>query len=345
MVRNHRTIFMTALAAALAVALLSGCGFFGGGSPDPTPTFEPRALVPTFTPTVAGAAAAEEIQAATPVPVQAQESAPPAETPQPVEEAQAEPTPEPPTATPEPAKAKLYVNIDIVNVRQGPGVTYGLVGTAEKDTELELIGKNEQGDWWQICCVNGEPGWIFGELARVENAEGVAVAQNIPEPPPPPTQAPAPTQAPPEEQAPPPQPQGDPDAGPCGGDDGCKFRIVGGPTTGGNGGLELKLQLAFVHGGRGDEAQGSYFVVLKKDGVKLPVPDSVRSVAGAKSPGPLGEFNYEYSLGTGDLPGNTVAGAYTIWVLDGNGERDSDVFHFNIDNPQNGLVWIKFDQS
>jgi hypothetical protein len=355
MVRNHRTIFMTVLIGVLAVALLSGCGFFGGGSPEPTPTSEPRALVPTFTPTPEGAVAAEQPQVATPVPVQpqegSQESASPVETPPaeeaPAEEAPAEPTPEPATSTPEPPKAKLYVNIDIVNVRQGPGVTYGLVGTAEKDTELEIIGKNEQGDWWQICCVNGEPGWIFGELARVENAESVAVAENIPAPPPPPTQAPAPTQAPPppEEQAPPPQPQGDPDAGPCGGDDGCKFRIVGGPTTGGNGGMELKLQLAFVHGGRGDEAQGSYFVVLKKDGVKLPVPDSVRSVAGAKSPGPLGEFNYEYSLGTGDLPGNTVAGAYTIWVLDGNGERDSDIFHFNIDNPQDGLVWIKFDQS
>lgn len=341
MIRNHRTIFMTVLIAMLATALLSGCGFFGGGA-EPTPTPEPRALVPTFTPTAVGA---EQPPAATPIPAPAQENASPVNTPAPVEEAPVEPTPEPATATPEPAKAKLFVNIDIVNVRQGPGTTYGLVGTAEKDTELEIIGKNAQGDWWQICCVNGEPGWIFGELVRVENAEGVAVAQNIPEPPLPPTQAPAPTQAPPEEQAPPSQPQGDPDAGPCGGDDGCKFRIVGGPSTGGNGGLELKLQLAFVHGGRGDEAQGSYFVVLKKDGVKLPVPDSVRSVAGAKSPGPLGEFNYEYSLGAGDLPGNTVAGAYTIWVLDGNGERDSDVFHFNIDNPQNGLVWIKFDQS
>jgi len=49
-------------------------------------------------------------------------------------------------------------------------------------------------------------------------------------------------------------------------------------------------------------------------------------------------------LGTGDLPGNSVAGGYTVWVLDGNGERDSDIFHFNIDNGQNGLLWIKFDQ-
>ncbi|NJN83459.1 MAG: hypothetical protein HC802_15020, partial [Caldilineaceae bacterium] len=115
-------------------------------------------------------------------------------------------------------------------------------------------------------------------------------------------------------------------------------------NSGGNGGLELKLQLLFVHSGRGEEAQGSYFVVLKKDGAKLPVSDRVRSSTGDKPQGSLGQFNYEYSIGTGDLPGNSVAGSYAIWVLDGNGERDSDVFRFDIGDPQQGLVWIKFDQ-
>ena len=75
------------------------------------------------------------------------------------------------------------------------------------------------------------------------------------------------------------------------------------------------MQFIFIHSGvDGGQPQGSYFVVLKKDGVRLPVPDSVRSQAKTRSSGQLGDWNYEFSLGTGDLPGNNVAGNYTIWV-------------------------------
>jgi hypothetical protein len=295
-----------------------------------------------------GAAPAEAVQApAEPAAVEQApaEPAQPAEVAEVAEAVEVAPTspPEPePTATPE-AAAILVVTNDIVNVRQGPGTTYGLVGTASQGTQLQISGKNPEGDWWQICCVNGEPGWIFGQLAQVQNTESVAVAQNIPPAPAPPTPVPAPPTNTPE-PAPPPQPQGDPDAGACGGDDGCKFKVRGGPATGANGGQELKLQLAFVHGGRGDEAQGSYFVVLKKDGGRLPISDSVRSWTGGKTSGQLGDYNYEYSLGSSSLPGGNVAGNYVVWVLDGNGERDSEPFSFNIGDGQQGLVWIKFDQ-
>ncbi len=342
----------------VAVSLISGCGFFSSFGPEPTATPEPRLLVPTFTPTPQGqepaAPQADAVQVIEPVVAAPDSDAPvEAEAPaaEPVAEAPAEtPTPEPePTATPAP-QPKLIVSGEIVNARLGPGTNYGLAGTAEQGMQLSIIGKNEQGTWWQVCCVNGEPVWIFGELATVENVESVQVAADIPAPPAPVAVAPAPQPAAPEpapapvEEAPPPQPQGDPDAGPCGGDDGCKFKIRGGPTTGGNGGMELKLQFFFIHSGvEGGQPQGSYFVVLKKDGARLPVPDSVRSIAKDKSGGSLGEYNYEFSMGTGDLPGNTVAGNYTVWVLDGNGERDSEIFNFSVPEGE-GLVWIKFDQ-
>lgn len=132
---------------------------------------------------------------------------------------------------------------------------------------------------------------------------------------------------------------------PCAGigGDGCKWRVTGGPSFGPNGGLELKLQFLFIHSGR-NEPQGSYFVVLEKDGARLPVSDAVRSIAKSSSQGSLGEFNYEYTLGASTLPGNNVAGNYTLWVLDGNGERDSRNVTFSV--PANsGLIWIKFDQS
>ncbi len=133
---------------------------------------------------------------------------------------------------------------------------------------------------------------------------------------------------------------------PCAGigGDGCKFKLRAGPAFTANGGTELKLQLAFVHGGRGDEAQGSYFVWLEKDGVKLPVPDSVRSWTGSMRNGPNGPYNYEYVVPLTQIPGGNVAGNYTIWVLDGNGERDSQTFHFSVPADQ-GVVWITFDQN
>lgn len=128
------------------------------------------------------------------------------------------------------------------------------------------------------------------------------------------------------------------------GGDGCKWRVTGGPATADNGGMDLKMQLLFIHSGvSGGQPQGSYFVVLEKDGVKLPVPDSVRSIALNASQGPLGRYNYEYALGVDKLPGNTVAGNYTLWVLDGNGERDSRNVTFSI-TPNQGLLWIQFDQ-
>ena len=133
---------------------------------------------------------------------------------------------------------------------------------------------------------------------------------------------------------------------PCAGigGDGCKFRVTGGPSTGDNGGQELKLQLAFIHSGiDGGQPQGSYFVVLEKDGQRLPISDSVRSVTGSPNQGSLGKYNYEYSLGVDKLPGNTVAGNYTLWVLDGNGERDSRNVTFNVPG-NNGLIWTQFDQ-
>ena len=156
--------------------------------------------------------------------------------------------------------------------------------------------------------------------------------------------APRPTARPVQPTAPPPPPAA---ADPCAGigGDGCKWRVTGGPAFGENGGQELKLQFIFLHSGvDGGQPQGSYFVVLEKDGQRLPISDSVRSLAHDSSQGSLGKFNYEYALGMDKLPGNTVAGNYTLWVLDGNGERDSRNITFSV--PANsGLIWIQFDQA
>ena len=334
---RNRPFLMIAALAVFALAL-SGCGLFSGSADENAaaegsvervlmPTFTPTSFVeaPTATPTVAFAAPAAEAVAATP-------------------EASATPASEP-TATPAP-RARLIVTQDGINVRTGPGTQYGLGGTASLNAEFDIIAKSPAGDWWQVCCLNGEPVWVFGQLARVENAENVPVAQNIPapiaaQPVAQPTQPPAAA----EPTATPAPPANDPCAN-IGGD-GCKFKVTGGPAFASNGGTELKLTFAFIHSGvEGGQPQGSYFVVLLKDGQNVGVSDSVRSFdpSVAMRTGPNGTYNYEYKVGMDRIPGGSVAGNYTVWVLDGNGERDSRDFNFTVPEGQ-GEVWIKFDQA
>lgn len=337
--------------------ILSGCGLLGLGSFGPEPTPEPppaeeRAIMPTFTPT----ADAPQPTPTEPLPPP---TLPPVE--EPVSDDQAEVAEEAndavneetttaetePTATPLP-NAQFTVTQPVVNVRSGPGTNYGLAGSADAGQSFEIQGRNAAGDWWQICCVNGQQVWVFGQLGDAANTEQIAVAQNIPPSPTPapvvvaPTPVPQPTQPPAPTDPPPPPPAADPCAG-IGGD-GCKFRVRDGPKFAQNGGLELKLQLFFIHSGvDGGQPQGSYFVVLTKDGQNLGVSDAVRSIANNASQGALGRYNYEYKIGLDKLPGNTVAGNYTMFVLDGNGERDSQDLNFSVPEGQ-GEVWVTWDQ-
>ncbi|MCS6842908.1 MAG: SH3 domain-containing protein [Caldilineales bacterium] len=141
----------------------------------PTPTPEP----PTPTP-----------QPPTPTPE------PPTPTPQPPT-----PTPEPPTPTPEPPtptpipptptptatatptpepKPAAVVRNPSVNVRSGPSVAAPVVGQARQGQRLEIVGRTESADWWQVCCVAGRQGWIRSDLVRTEGpVERVALSPDL----------------------------------------------------------------------------------------------------------------------------------------------------------------------
>lgn len=173
----------------LAAVLLAACGSSDSGAgASPAPT---RTPLPTFTPTplpaMAAAAQPAATQAAEPtaagaVAVQAATSpAAPAETPA----AMISPTA---PATAAPAQAGFAVSDDLVNVRSGPATSFDVVGEAHKGDSFQIVAKNAAGDWWQVCCINGKQGWVFGQLGTASNVDQVAVAANLP--------APAPTAAP-----------------------------------------------------------------------------------------------------------------------------------------------------
>ena len=337
-----------------AALTLSGCGLFFGGSQEaaPTPTLPPRTLVPTFTPTPVLP------ETPTPAPVATQPPqvipvaiAPPVDS-APLTQTTAVSTTAAVDATATPAAVKtpgLKVEVDIINVRTGPGTDYGLVGTATLGEKFDIKGRNAEKTWYLICCVNGQEGWVNTEFTDESNEE-LATVVEAPGTGQPVAQAPAqaapaqPAPAQPEPTAAPAAPAPAADACAGIGGDGCKFKLRGGPKFSPNGGSELKFQLHFIHSGiDGGQPQGSYFVWVEKDGQKLPVSDSVRSVAQSDQQGPNGKYNYEYKVSPDSIPGNNIAGNYVIWVLDGNGERDSQSFGFTVPDGQ-GEVWIEFDQ-
>ncbi len=184
--------------AALVLALtLAACG------PSAEPPVPTRAPAPTFTPTPDAPAApvdpgaAATAQAAADAAAQAAQ--PPAEQPAaeaPVAEAPPTETPAPPT----PAPAAEVTIGSPMNVRGGPGTNYNIVGAAAVGERYPITGKNDAGDWWQID-FQGQTGWVYGELVTAQNTESVAVAGNIPAPPPP-TAAPVVQQPAPQEPAP-----------------------------------------------------------------------------------------------------------------------------------------------
>ena len=194
-VRNWRLACL-GLTAAL---LLAACG--NQATPEPTPTRTPR---PTFTPTPQGQVANNQLfQTPTLDPNQPTPTEVfilPPDTPAPPTD-----TPPPPTDTPAPTleptvQPAAVFSGQVVNVRSGPGTSYGLIGRLNAGQRYPATGKNPDGSWWQID-FGGQAGWVIGNLVQSEGAvDAVQVATNIPAAPPRPTarptQPPAPTAPP-----------------------------------------------------------------------------------------------------------------------------------------------------
>jgi uncharacterized protein YraI len=103
------------------------------------------------------------------------------------------PPPPPPSETPAPGGPPSAVTTTDLNIREGPGQEYFVIGLLPVNTEVMVSGKNEDGSWWQIVYPpdSAERGWIFAAFTRSSNIENVPVVQTpIP---PTPTQTPTAT--------------------------------------------------------------------------------------------------------------------------------------------------------
>jgi pSer/pThr/pTyr-binding forkhead associated (FHA) protein len=89
------------------------------------------------------------------------------------------PTPTPPSGTPTPAGPPMAITTTDLNVREGPGQEYPVLGLLPVNTQVEVTGKNSDGSWWQIVYPSGsaERGWIYAPFTRPSNTGNVPVVE------------------------------------------------------------------------------------------------------------------------------------------------------------------------
>jgi uncharacterized protein YgiM (DUF1202 family) len=66
------------------------------------------------------------------------------------------------------ATSTLTASVQVVtlNVRQGPGTTFPVIGRLTQGSTVTVEGRNQEGDWWLVCCIPGGStrGWISAAL-------------------------------------------------------------------------------------------------------------------------------------------------------------------------------------
>ncbi len=109
-------------------------------------------------------ACGSDAEETTPVP-ETEEAA--SESPAETEEAASESPAETEEAAPE-VKAEALTNL---NLRQGPGTNYGVVGSLPEKSKIIIIGRNADGSWLQAETEEGQQVWLSGdpELVSVDS--------------------------------------------------------------------------------------------------------------------------------------------------------------------------------
>jgi len=63
---------------------------------------------------------------------------------------------------------QLTVKVATLNLRQGPGTNYPVVGKLTQGAQAAIIGRNAAGDWYQVRPTGGTTGWVTGAPALVQ---------------------------------------------------------------------------------------------------------------------------------------------------------------------------------
>ena len=151
-------IFIMAL---LFCALLSACSLDSLLAPTATPLPSDTPLPPTATSTSTATATPTETATATPSP-----------TVTPTATATATPT-----ATP--TVFGVVRSQRRANVRRGPGTDYGIIDSLAPGSGVQILGTNEEDDWYRVLLADGDEGWISQSLLDVDDGPPAAEAESI----------------------------------------------------------------------------------------------------------------------------------------------------------------------
>ncbi|MBU4224558.1 MAG: SH3 domain-containing protein, partial [Chloroflexi bacterium] len=96
----------------------------------------------------------------------------PSQTPLPT----ATPIPPSPTATLTPFDGKVTSQI---NVRSGPNVSYSSLGIRESGQKIQMLGRDQSGDWYVIVYPSGPQGrgWVTAAYVQASNTAGLPVVE------------------------------------------------------------------------------------------------------------------------------------------------------------------------
>jgi len=189
------------------------------------------------------------------------------------------------------------VAVDTLNVRSGPGTVYSIIGKVSRNTELQILARDEAGKWIQVCCVDDKQGWVSADLVEIAGAvEAIALAAEIP-----PTPVPTPTPIPQPTPTPAPQPTPTP---------AYYYRVA---------------YTACIHSGDTFIEGTVYEGQNRVNGVKVRLsyapdgPPVVNDYVTGTDPSKPGMFTHIL------MPHAPRPGTWCVWVVDNNGNRISEV--------------------
>ncbi|MCY3831942.1 MAG: SH3 domain-containing protein [Chloroflexi bacterium] len=65
-----------------------------------------------------------------------------------------------------------------VNVRAGPSTDYAAIGSLAPASGVQIIGTNDEEDWYQVRLAEGDEGWVSAALLRLETSAPLTAAES-----------------------------------------------------------------------------------------------------------------------------------------------------------------------
>ena len=60
------------------------------------------------------------------------------------------------------------IQAELLNVRAGPQTAFNSIGEVALGESFEILARSTRLDWYKICCVNGQEGWVFSDSVTVD---------------------------------------------------------------------------------------------------------------------------------------------------------------------------------